>query len=78
MKLVKFLFFICLILLGWYAWNHYLKDTEPAVEFLKIVMPKVEPSNVAKPEIEVSAAGFKKVPWIEGVGDNEVLVLGPT
>ena len=78
MKLIKFLFFIALIYLGWYAWDNYLKDTKPAADFLKIVMPARAPSNAAQPEIEISANGFKKVPWIEGVEKNEILIVGPT
>lgn len=108
MKPGKFFFFLCLILIGWFVWHYYLKDTKegaelskivkseveylrgtkPAAELLKIVKPdacpvqdtkpQVGPVKDTKPEIEVSAAGFKKVPWIEGAGNNEVLVIGPT
>jgi len=88
MKLIKFLFFIGLIYVGWYAWNNYIKDIRPVADFVKRVMPAstpgnvakpvVEPANVPHPEIKLSANGFKSVPWIEGVEKNEIVILGPT
>ncbi len=73
MKLVKFLFFIGLMQAA-----DFLKIVKPATDFLKVTNPAVAPSNVAQPEIKVSANGFKSVPWIEGVEKNEILILGPT
>jgi len=49
----KFFFFICLILLGWYAWNHYVKDIEPVAEFVKIVKSEVGHLKETKPAAEL-------------------------
>lgn len=48
----KFFFFICLILIGWYAWHHYVKDTPQAVEFVKIVKSEVGHLKETKPAVE--------------------------
>jgi hypothetical protein len=48
----KFFFFICLILIGWYVWHHYVKDTPQAVEFVKIVKSEVGHLKETKPAVE--------------------------